>query len=122
MAGKHLLIVDDEPMIARVTTRLLELRGIAVDTADSGFAALERLATESERFDAVLLDLSMPGMSGTEVLRRLRSDFPELPVIVSSGFGRDAIEGGLRRDREAFLPKPYTGDELDRALSIVLQD
>ncbi len=122
LAGKHLLIVDDEPMIARVTTRLLELRGIAVDTADSGFAALERLATESERFDAVLLDLSMPGMSGTEVLRRLRSDFPELPVIVSSGFGRDAIEGGLRRDREAFLPKPYTGDELDRALSIVLQD
>ena len=116
----RVLVVDDEPLVTRVATRLLQRRGVTVESADSGLAAMERLTQDPMPFDAVLLDLSMPGMSGTEVLRRLRAELPDLPVIVCSGFGTEAITDGLRADREAFLQKPYTGAELDRALASVL--
>ncbi len=120
LVGARILVVDDEPLVARVAKRLLKRKGLEVETAESGSSALEQLAEDPTRFDAILLDLSMPGMSGVEVLHRLRAELPNLPVIVSSGFGREALAEGLRPKREAFLPKPYTGDELDRALASVL--
>lgn len=120
LAGAAVLIVDDEPLLGRVAKRLLRRQGVDAETVDSGFAALELLAQKPDHFDAVLLDLAMPGMGGMEVLRRLRVERPELPVIISSGFGRDAIDEGLRPGRETFLPKPYTRAELARALASVL--
>jgi len=115
------LVIDDEPMVARVARRLLECHGLTAEIADCGQEAMARLTADPTGFDVVLLDLSMPGMSGTEVLRRLREELPNVGVILSSGYGPEAIQDELRMGREAFLSKPYTSAELDRALASVLR-
>jgi CheY-like chemotaxis protein len=105
------LVVDDEPEIADLIARRLEPYRVETVVAQSGADALERL--RSETFDAITLDILMPGMSGFEVLRTLRAD-PQLrgiPVVVVSVFsGREALAG------EWVVPKPIDADELVDAL------
>lgn len=120
LSGWRVLVVDDDALVGRLASGLLRKSGAAASVVNSGPAALARIAAHADEIDAVLLDLTMPGMSGVQVLERIRRDQPEMPVVVSSGFGRDAVTGGLRPGRELFLPKPYSADELARTLSSVL--
>lgn len=79
----RVLLVDDEPEFTETLAERLELRGLAVDVAATGEAALEK--ARARPFDAVFLDLSMPGMDGIETLARLREQSPDAQVIVLSG-------------------------------------
>ena len=81
--GPTVLLVDDEAEFVEVLAERLENRGLRVRTADSGEAAL-RLADEMS-FDAILLDLAMPGLDGIDTLRRLRESNPDLQVILLTG-------------------------------------
>jgi CheY-like chemotaxis protein len=112
LAGKRVLVVDDEDDVARLGARTLEGFGVQPEIVNDGAAALQRLRGE-ERFDAITLDILMPGMSGFEVLRALRAE-PELsriPVVVVSVFsGREALSG------EWVVAKPIDADELADAL------
>ena len=111
LPGKHVLVVDDEPAIARLIAERLERVGVTATTVHSGADALAALRTQ--RFDAVTLDILMPGMTGFEVLRALRADrsLRRLPVVVVSVFsGREALSG------EWVVTKPLAGDELADAL------
>jgi DNA-binding NtrC family response regulator len=76
-------LVDDEPDFVEVLAERLETRGCKVQTADSGEAALR--AVEQTRFDAILLDVAMPGLDGIETLRRLRQINPDLQIILLTG-------------------------------------
>jgi signal transduction histidine kinase/CheY-like chemotaxis protein len=109
--GRRVLVVDDEPDVARLVAERLRPYGVVADLAHDGREALERLRTE--RFDAVTLDILMPGMTGFEVLRALRAE-PELqriPVVVVSVFsGREALSG------EWVVAKPIDAEELADAL------
>jgi signal transduction histidine kinase/CheY-like chemotaxis protein len=109
--GKRVLVVDDEPEIAELIAQRLAPHGVESVTVNTGAEALEAL--RKERFDAVTLDILMPGMSGFEVLRILRAD-PDVrgvPVVVVSVFaGREALSG------EWVVPKPIDADELVDAL------
>jgi CheY-like chemotaxis protein len=111
LRGRRVLVVDDEPEIAELIAQRLAPHEVETVTVNSGAEALERL--QNERFDAVTLDILMPGMSGFEVLRILRAD-PDLrgvPVVVVSVFaGREALAG------EWVVPKPIDADELVDAL------
>jgi len=111
LRGRRVLVVDDEPDIAALIAQRLVPYDVEAEVALSGGEALERL--RSERFDAITLDILMPGMSGFEVLRTLRAD-PQLrgiPVVVVSVFsGREALAG------EWVVPKPIDADELVDAL------
>jgi signal transduction histidine kinase/HAMP domain-containing protein/ActR/RegA family two-component response regulator len=111
LRGRRVLVVDDEPAIAGLIAQRLAPYDVDTVIVNSGDDALEQLRTE--RFDAVTLDILMPGMSGFEVLRTLRAD-PELrglPVVVVSVFsGREALAG------EWVVPKPIDADELVDAL------
>lgn len=69
---KHVLVVDDNATNRKLASALLKKRGWLVEEAANGLAALAALATDA--FDAVLLDISMPGMDGEEVCRRIRAD------------------------------------------------
>jgi signal transduction histidine kinase/DNA-binding NarL/FixJ family response regulator/HAMP domain-containing protein len=113
--GRRVLVVDDEPEEASSIAGLLEAFEVEAVTAHSGDEALERL--EAEQFDALTLDVLMPGRSGFEVLRALRAD-PRLrrtPVVVVSVFSRnEALFGEWR------LSKPVRGDELADALGAAL--
>lgn len=113
--GRTVLIVDDEPLVRRMLERMVESIGLAVVVAGDGYRALE-LAAE-RRFDAVLLDLSMPGLSGVVVFERLRDTHPELPVIIVTGH-LDEVAGLERAHR--VLHKPVRRDDVARALHEVL--
>jgi CheY-like chemotaxis protein len=111
LRGRRVLVMDDEPETARLIAERLEPWGVTCEIVLDGATALERLRTE--RFDAITLDVLMPGMSGFEVLRELRTDprLAELPVVVVSVFsGREALSG------EWVVSKPIDAEELADAL------
>ncbi|WP_354700300.1 hypothetical protein DSM112329_00568 [Paraconexibacter sp. AEG42_29] len=115
LRGKRILVVEDEREIAELLARRLGELGVLVRTVPSGAEALERLRTE--RFDAMTLDILMPGMSGMEVLRTVRADaaLASLPVVVVSVFsGREALTG------EWVVGKPIDLDQLVDTLGAAL--
>jgi len=81
----HILLVDDEGIILETIPPMLASLGHVVETASRGEEALRRLERHGG-FDLVILDHNMPGLSGAETLQQLRGRFPELPVVISSGF------------------------------------
>lgn len=107
-AGCTVLVVDDEAGVREVLAKLLQTRGYRVLTAESGPQGLDLLVSDPTPVDLVLLDLSMPGMSGQETSRVLQERIPGTPVILMSGV--DAIErqAGQLDGARAFLAKPFT--------------
>src|SRR5512143_3600187 len=102
----RILVVDDDPGVARALSDLLSLHGYSVLRADSGEEAIAAL--EAARCDLVLLDIGLPGMSGVEACARMRQRHgPSLPIVMLTGTG-DATAS--RRSYEAgvddFLHKP----------------
>mgnify|MGYP001114272728 FL=1 len=83
MAADRVLLVDDEVSFLDALAERLRMRGLEVVCAKSGREALTEV--ESQLFDAVVLDLAMPGLDGLETLRRLRQLQPELQVMILSG-------------------------------------
>ena len=83
MSEHRVLIVDDEVEFANLLSERLEARGLTVDTVFSGEKALE--IAQQKTFDAILLDLAMPGMNGIETLERLRAINPDLQIILFTG-------------------------------------
>jgi len=91
LRGLRVLVVDDNATSREVLHHQLGVWGIEVDLAASGADALARLATAARPFDAVVLDMKMPGMDGLEVARRLRAEPRQaLPIIMLSSLGDDA--------------------------------
>jgi CheY-like chemotaxis protein len=109
------LVIDDEDLVRDVVARMVEELGYAAITAPDGKSGLAML--EHQVVDAVLVDLTMPLMSGTDVIAALRERRPNLPLIVCSGYDRDG-RGPLQAD--AFLPKPFRIDSLQRTLAKLL--
>jgi DNA-binding response OmpR family regulator len=104
----RILVIDDDPFIRQYVVDSLSMEGYEVETAEDGFAGLRALADSS--FDAVLLDLMMPGMSGHDVLKRIResSGYSDIPVVMLTAFDDDtnawqAWSGGV----DYFLGKPF---------------
>lgn len=115
LRGKRVLVVDDEPDIAELVVERLSRFGVVADVAASGEEALERL--RATRYDAMTLDILMPGMSGLELLRLVRADpdLDPLPIVVVSVFsGREALSG------EWVVGKPIDPEELADTLGAAL--
>ncbi len=112
----RVLLVDDEPGVIHVASRMLEHLGLSVATASNGREAVELFGSDSD-FDWVLLDVTMPEMGGMECLNKLREIRPDIYVAMSSGY--DA-ETALDLDRQCqpndFISKPFS---LDRLRSVV---
>jgi DNA-binding response OmpR family regulator len=109
--GARVLLIEDEPGIVDFVQRGLEAQGFAVEAALEGIEG-ERLALEG-RFDAVVLDLMLPGRSGLEILAEVRRSLPALPVIVLTARGEieDRVEG-LEAGAVDYLVKPFSMAEL----------
>jgi len=113
------LVVDDEESVRTYVAELLESAGYQVRTAESGSQALEMLAGNS--FDAVLLDVMMPEMTGLEVLRRYRASNGASPVIVLSALaGADDAMRAMKMGATDYLSKPFSNSELEQALGRAL--
>lgn len=115
------LIVDDEPAVLDIASRVLRASGFRTATASNGFDALAALAG-SERIDILVTDLVMPSMTGDELSRRIRTETPDLPVLYLTGFAdRLFAERQLLWDGEAFLEKPFTPTGLTEAVNLLLR-
>ena len=111
MEGDRVLLVDDEEEFARTLAERLEGRGIKVDLAFDGEAALEK--AEHKAYDAVVLDLAMPGLDGLETLRRLRSKNDEVQVIVLTGHATvDKALEAMKLGAVDLLQKPTPFNDL----------
>jgi signal transduction histidine kinase len=112
------LVVDDEALVGRTAGRMLSSLGYRPVLVPGGQEALDWLAAQGTRPLAVLLDLGMPGMDGATCFRLLRERHPGLPVIICSGFARNArAQQLLDAGAIGFLEKPYRTAELADALA-----
>ncbi|WP_447983331.1 response regulator [Nitrospira sp. Nam74] len=117
MRNLRVLLIDDQPTILMLVQALLErtLPGVHVITADSAAKALHVL--QKEPCDVVLSDVSMPGEDGFFVLKQVRRQWPDLPVVLMSGvpLAQEARTAGAN----GFLLKPFNLDEFHATLSAV---
>jgi len=117
--GPHVLIVDDDSELRAMLTEYLANEQIEVDVAVDGIAALRSI--ERQRPDLVLLDVTMPGLNGFDVLRRLREKWP-IPVLMLTA--RDDVVDrvlGLELGADDYLTKPFNGRELLARIHAVLR-
>jgi PAS domain S-box-containing protein len=116
-AGATVLLVEDEPVVRAIAARSLERGGFRVLQASDGAAALALMGTQALP-DLVLTDLMMPGVGGAELARRLREQWPTLPILFMSGYSIDHLRREEAGDYEGVLiQKPFTPDELVRSVS-----
>jgi PAS domain S-box-containing protein len=118
----ELLVIDDEESVREVATSILTRLGYRVSIASNGAEGLAIFRRYPNCFAAVLLDLTMPELSGDETLRELRNLRPDLPVLLMSGFNeQDAATLFAGVDGTGFVQKPFTLDMLGEHLHAVLQ-
>jgi len=119
--GETVLVVDDERAILDITSSVLEEFGYDVLTAEDGEKALEIVEAGKERIDAAIVDMMMPVMNGTEVVKALKEKLPGLKIISVSGYQKEHELIGVEDNLiDAFLPKPFSAETLLRTLSGVM--
>jgi len=112
-------VVDDDDNVRHTTAGLVEMHGFEVVQASSGGEAVEVFSARPDAFEAVLLDVTMPGMSGQQTLRALRAIRRDVPIVVMSGY--DETDAQLEADGlTTFLPKPFTVEQLISSFREVL--
>jgi CheY-like chemotaxis protein len=117
----RLLLVEDEEAVASVISALLRRQGHEITLARNGLDGWELLSATPDVFDAVIMDLNMPGMSGQELARRARSLAYRRPLVAISGRVTDKDRSELARlEIKTVLQKPFTLDELQHGLEEAL--
>lgn len=116
----RILVVEDNPALARGLTTVLKGGGYAVDAVEDGAAAMAVLA--AERFDLVVLDLNLPDMDGLDVLRALRARQDGASVLILSARGQlDDRVRGLDLGADDYMTKPFDVDELEARVRMLLR-
>ena len=110
-SNERLLIIDDEVNLCKGCQRIFEDEGYTMETAYSGREGLNRAA--KEMFDAIIVDLKMPDMSGIDVIKSLKVNQPEVPVIMITGYASvpTAVEA-MKSGADDYIPKPFEPDEI----------
>lgn len=117
----HILLVDDEPMLVEMGQAMLERLGYEVTVRTSSLEALTTFHNEPDRFDVVITDQTMPGMTGVELARRMLAIRPQLPIILCTGFSNLVNEEQARlHGIKGFIMKPITKQEIGALLKEVL--
>jgi PAS domain S-box-containing protein len=102
------LVVDDDENVRLATAALLERLGLTVLTAADGRAGLQVFEVSPDTIDCVLLDVTMPGMPGTEVAHAIHQVRPDVPIVLMSGYSKEDINVHLVESQPIyFLPKPF---------------
>jgi DNA-binding NtrC family response regulator len=110
------LLVEDSPEVSLITVEYLTELGHQVVAVADAELAVKQVA--ERRFDAVMTDVSLPGMSGIELAKELIKNYPKLPVVIASGYGSLNVEFllGQHQTNVLVLPKPYDMDMLEKTL------
>jgi len=119
--GRRVLLVDDEAVVREVGRRILARIGFEVVTAEDGEAAVATFQREAGRFDLLLVDLTMPGLGGREVVSVIRESGATVPILLVSGHSEEGeVERSIACGASGFLAKPYTVAELSAEVTRVL--
>lgn len=118
---KSILIVDDDPEFRANLTEILTEAGYRTDTASTGSEAIEKATNRG--FDAILLDLIMPGMNGMEVLTELKKLGPKSKIIMVTAFATvDNAVRAIKRGASDYIAKPFNIDDLLVTIKLVLEE
>ncbi len=113
--SNRIMIIDDEKIVGEMAKISLEQEGYEVETFLNAAPALERL--KEQKFDLVVTDLKMKGIDGLEVLRTVKSLYPDIKVIMITAFANlDVAIEALRGDVHDFFPKPVKIKELKQSI------
>src|SRR5260221_9928 len=115
MSATRLLIVDDEEKLLELLSRYMERRGFEVEACLSAEAAWEIFSKDPEGFSLVITDLTLPGMSGAELVERMRGRNPAIPALIASGYPHVPVLHGVGFLQKPFLPKMLV-EEVEKAL------
>ncbi|MGD8387466.1 MAG: response regulator [Desulfobacteraceae bacterium] len=116
----HILIVEDEPSVAKGLQLVLDDEGYQVDWAANGNDALEKF--KGNGFNLVVADLRLPDMNGMEVIREIKSERPETEVVVITGYPSvETAVASAKMGVRDYLKKPFTDDEFKAAVQSALQ-
>jgi DNA-binding NtrC family response regulator len=106
-----ILVADDESVMRNMLLRILETEGYKVVTVSSAAEAMEQLG--HERFDILLSDVAMPGPTGFELLRHAKQSFPDMAVIMMTGYGEAyTVKEALLNGADEYLTKPFKSQEI----------
>ena len=113
MDNRNILIIEDDPAVARSTQRMLSRSGFGVFLAESGESGEQTLQGNSDSVDTVLVDYTLPGANGIEVITRLRALYPHLHFFLMSGHSPEYFPEALPREYLAgFIQKPFAFSQL----------
>ena len=120
MNKKKILVVDDEGIVLSSCRRVLESEGYEVFLAESAKDALEML--EKNVFSSLLIDVKMPEHDGIYLMKAVREKWPDVPIIVMSGYSTaETIAHAAKMGAATFIPKPFTPNELIETVRRVIE-
>jgi DNA-binding NtrC family response regulator len=115
-----ILVVDDDAIVIKSCRRILEAEGFEVTTVPSADEALGKIKYDD--FDLLLMDVKMPKHDGIFLMREIKKNKPDLPIIVMSGYPTpETIADVLKLGATQFIPKPFRPDELVKSVCQVIQ-
>ncbi len=121
MANSTILVVDDDIVVLTALSKLLNVFGYIVAGASNSMAAMDYVTGSRKRFDLIITDLAMPGIDGVQFMTEAKKVFPDIPVIVMTGYSeRCTPQEALRLGAFAYVAKPFNIPEvistIERAL------
>ena len=119
--GKVILVVDDEPLIALITAKILTQTGLKVIVAADGEAGLRAFLAHSQEIDLILTDVVLPVMDGITMVKEIRKSQPEARVLLMSGYPQ-RILSTPHRSEFAFIRKPFQSKDLVLAINAMLDE
>ncbi len=115
--GKHILFVDDNREIVDTVRQILERLGYQITPLTSSVAALEAFSANPEIFDLVITDMSMPNLTGDQLIRKLVEIRNDIPIILCTGFDEFSIkENPIHSNIKIILRKPVLSNELSNSI------
>lgn len=118
----HIITTDDDPAIRKILQIILSKEGFKVSVCDSGEALLSLLTQTVDHIDLIILDIKMPGISGLDLLTRLKKDYPLIPVIMLTAFtDLDTGMQAIRNGAIDYLSKPVRKQDLLDCVNAVLK-
>jgi len=116
-APPRVLVVEDEDLIQMLLSSQLEDMGFEVEIAGSAAAAKNKLALLQGQVDAAIVDLGLPDATGDSLIREVRTLYPALPIVISSGYDKATLQDRFPTEQSIeFLSKPFTAEQLEAAI------
>lgn len=107
----NILFVEDEAELRNILRIVLEKEGYAVDVASTGQGAIGKV--KKKKYDLIITDLRLPGMSGQEAIKRIEGIYPKIKFIIISGYQLDPeFEARIKRKKYSFFGKPFLNQDV----------